>query len=216
MLFLMHLAYTKYSFEFKATLAHFSHISLWQTAPGKFVRGSGDPALLFVFQLCWTQGHICIQGLRSRLTWALKSQKPSLWGATRILPSPPQIQALLREREDAQLAAIPSFAVGIPIPLQQQQGPPGGHHEESGPELSWVSEQSHPAAQGTASTAHRDTQGSGALLPQRGQDKQARGSLKGLLLEVVGRAENFLLSPGSALQPFSLLLSADVLQRCET
>lgn len=46
--------------------------------------------------------------------------------------------------------------------------------------------------------------------------KRWREKLKGLLLKVVGRAENSLLSTGLALKPFSLLLSADVLQRCET
>lgn len=58
-------------------------------------------------------------------------------------------------------------------------------------------------------------------IPVPGKTGQTTGKrwhekLKGLLLEVVGKAENFLLSTGLALKPFSLLLSADALQRCET
>lgn len=46
--------------------------------------------------------------------------------------------------------------------------------------------------------------------------KRWHEKLRGLLLEVAGRAENSPLPTGLALKPFSLLLSADVLQRCET
>jgi len=46
--------------------------------------------------------------------------------------------------------------------------------------------------------------------------KRLHEELKGLLLSVAGSAENFQLSTGLALKPFSLLLSADILPRCET
>lgn len=46
--------------------------------------------------------------------------------------------------------------------------------------------------------------------------KRMHEELKGLLLSVVGSAGNFWLSTGLALKPFSLLLSADILPRCET
>lgn len=219
MLFSMHLANTKYSFEFKGTPC-ISHIFLCGSQHLGSLCGALERQHCCLCSSC--AGHTGTSALKG---WAPDS--PGLSNACIVRCHDgfvliPKHEALPRDREDAQLLpSPPCLAVCIPMSVQQEQGPPRVHHQESAIELSRQSEPGHPAGnQSQDILQHRHCSAPAHSSTHRGQHKQARGAWKGLgegtLLKVVGRAENFLLSPGLALKPFSLLLSADVLQRCET
>lgn len=216
----MHLANTKYSFEFKATPC-ISHIFLCGSQHLGSLCGALEGQQCCLCSSCAGHGHICIKGLRSRPTLLSRGKHLHLrcHDGFVLIPSAP----VSSQRKGGCPAGCHPFAVCIPAPLHQQQGV---HREEGGAELSRVSEQRHPAHTGTAQPLllppeHQHTATLtrlGPLLPREGStgSLEGHGKLKGLLLRVAGRAENFLLSPGLALKPFSVLLSADVLQRCKT
>lgn len=160
---------------------------------------------------------------------------PALWGAVAfgfvLIPMHP----VSSQRKGGCTGSwhVHSFlAVCIQAHLHQEQGPaPRCRHDdcESSPELPHVSEKrSFANTEALHSTHCCPPQHWETLrvmyteaIPAPGKTGQTTGKrwhekVKGLLLKVVGRAENFPLSTGLAFKPFSLLLSADVLQRCKT
>lgn len=155
----------------------------------------------------------------------------------------PSIQFLPKERKDAEVADTPPACLCVhPKPILTRDehiwvcaATPGYVLWcryplcESAPELPHISEQRSsanivalrstcccPDGHSCLPCVPWDRNGLRVRHSQCLPGKRWHEKLRGLLLEVAGRAENSPLPAGLALKPFSLLLSADVLQRCET
>lgn len=229
----MHLANTKYCFGFKATPS-ISPVILCGSQHLGSLCGDLKTYLYYLYYTC--AGHTGKSSLKSQYPDSLTLLGVRMTLAMECCGFYLHLQFLPKEREDALIADISSACHLHPNPSSSETQTTGDTLQHIGvadmlpvnPVPSLAEQRPLPNIQPLHCTCcfppqHWETlrvmRVEAVLAPGRtGQTTGKRWceKLRGLLLKVVGRAENSLLSTGLALKPFSLLLSADVLQRCET